>query len=421
MPDSESVELVDHLFRHEAGKMIAVLTRIFGLHQMELVEDVVQESFLKALQSWKYGQLPDNPSAWLMQVAKNRVIDILRHKKRESIGLLEDFESIEDSSINEFFHTDEIADSQLRMIFTCMHPALKEEDQLAFVLKTVSGFSVQEIARALVTNESAIQKRLYRAREFLRKEKIQFEIPAGAPLTSRLEVVHTLLYLLFNEGYNSGKADELIRKDLCGEAMRLCKALTEHRICTSPTGFALLSLMCFHAARFESRLSEDNSIILLPYQDRNKWNNELIRLGYYYLNYSAAGEAISVYHLESAIAAEHCLAKTFADTNWGRLLQLYDMLLQLKPFPTVELNRAVVLAELGELQKAIDAILSIDKIDSLLKEQYIYSAVLGDLYKRLSDQMKAKEFLEKAFGLTTSQAEKNLLEQKIRSINPKDN
>jgi RNA polymerase sigma-70 factor (ECF subfamily) len=421
MYESDSKELVDHLFRHEAGRMIAVLTRIFGLQHIELAEDVVQESFLKALQSWKYGQLPSNPSAWLMQVAKNRVIDILRQKKREIIGLSENFEFIQDSSVNEFFHTDEIADSQLRMIFTCVHPALKEEDQLAFVLKTISGFSVQEIARALVSNEAAIQKRLYRAKEFIRREQFEFEIPAGAALTNRLEVVHTFLYLLFNEGYNSGKADELIRKDLCAEAMRLCKQLIEHRVCSTPTGFALLSLMCFHAARFESRLSEDNSIILLPYQDRKKWNRELIQMGYHYLNYSAAGENISVYHLESAIAAEHCLATSFANTNWSRLLQLYDMLLQLKPFPAVQLNRAVVMAEMGELQKAIDEILSINKIDSLLKEQYIYSAVLGDLYKRLSDQMKAKQFLEKAFGLTTSQAEKNLIQQKIQSIDPKKN
>jgi len=421
MRDQAPVQLVDHLFRHEAGKMIAVLTRIFGLHNLELAEDVVQESFLKALQSWKYGQLPENPSGWLMQVAKNRTIDILRRSRKESIGLADDIHEIEGNPIGEFFHTDEIADSQLRMIFTCVHPALKEEDQLALVLKTVSGFSVQEIARALVTNESTIQKRLYRAKEFIKKEKIAFEIPAGSSLTPRLEVVHTFLYLLFNEGYNSGKADELIRKDLCGEAMRLCKSLTEHRICSTPTGYALLSLMCFHAARFDSRLDEDNSIILLQNQDRKKWNGELIQVGYFYLNHSASGEEISVYHLESAIAAEHCLAKAFADTNWQRLLQLYDLLLQMKPSPTVELNRAVVLAEMGEIQKAIDSIIAIHDIESLLRDQYIYSAVLGDLYKRLSDQVKAKEFLEKAFHLTTSQAEKNLIQQKIRSIDPKQN
>ena len=357
MQNSGSIELVDHLFRHQAGKMIAVLTRIFGLHNLELAEDVVQESFLKAMQSWKYGQLPDNPSAWLMQVARNKAIDILRKNSKESVGINEDFLQLEDNPIGDFFHTDEIADSQLRMIFTCVHPALKEEDQLALVLKTVSGFSVHEIARALVTNEVTIQKRLYRAKEFIRNEKIAFEIPVGTALMPRLEVVHTFLYLLFNEGYNSGKADELIRRDLCGEAMRLCKALTEHRICSTPTNYALLSMMCFHAARFNSRLADDNNIILLQNQDRKKWDQELIRVGYYYLNHSAAGEEISVYHLESAIAAEHCLANNFAATNWARLLQLYDLLFQMKPSPTVELNRAVVMAEMGNLQQAIDSIL----------------------------------------------------------------
>jgi len=402
--------------------MVAVLTRIFGLHHLDLVEDVVQESFLKALQTWKYGQLPDNPQGWLMQVARNKAIDILRKREKEGSGIdiEKKFES-EATDIGEFFHTDEISDSQLRMIFTCVHPTLKPEDQIALVLKTISGLSVQEIAKALLTNDSAIQKRLYRAKEFIRSERIAFEIPAGHALTDRLEVVHTFLYLLFNEGYNSAKADELIRKDLCAEAMRLCKILIEHRICSSPTGYALLSMMCFHAARFESRLDHNNSIVLLQQQDRRKWNEELINIGYRYLNHSAAGEEISVYHIESAIAAEHCMAKSFSDTNWERVLQLYDLLLKLKPSPTVELNRAVVLAELGHVQSAIDAVLAIKNIEVLLKGHYIYSAVLGDLYKRLSDQVKATEFLEKAFGLTTSKAEKDLLLQKIRSIKPEEN
>src|SRR6185295_7597647 len=271
----------DHLFRHESGKMVAVLTRIFGLHHLDLVEDVVQESFLKALQTWKYGQLPDNPQGWLMQVARNKAIDILRKREKEGSGIdiEKKFES-EATDIGEFFHTDEISDSQLRMIFTCVHPTLKPEDQIALVLKTISGLSVQEIAKALLTNDSAIQKRLYRAKEFIRSERIAFEIPAGHALTDRLEVVHTFLYLLFNEGYNSAKADELIRKDLCAEAMRLCKILIEHRICSSPTGYALLSMMCFHAARFESRLDHNNSIVLLQQQDRRKWNEEMINIGY---------------------------------------------------------------------------------------------------------------------------------------------
>ncbi len=422
MQDSASLELVDHLFRHEAGKMIAVLTKLFGLHHLEVIEDVVQESFLKALQSWKYGQLPNNPSAWLMQVAKHQAIDTFRKRSKETMGLPGVVEiNYQYASSIEVFHSDEIADSQLRMIFACSHPALNEEDQLALVLKTVSAFSVHEIAKALVTNQATVQKRLYRAKQFIKSEKIAFEIPAGSDLSARLQTVHTILYLLFNEGYNSGKADELIRKDLCAEAMRLCKTLIEHRICSTPTGHALLSLMCFHAARFDSRLDDKNYIVLLQDQDRSKWNKDLIQVAYHYLNRSAEGNEISVYHLESAIAAEHCLAKSFGETQWPRLLQLYDLLLQMKPSPTVELNRAVVLGEMGLIQKAIDAILSIKNIHSLLREQYMYAAVLGDLYKRLSNEVKAREFLEKAFKLTTSQAEKHLIQQKIKSIDPKHN
>src|SRR6202022_2518157 len=210
-------------------------------------------------------------------------------------------------------------------------PSLNPEDQVALTLKIVSGFGVQEIAKALVSNEATIQKRLYRAKEFIKKNAIRFEIPVGLSLQERLETVHTVLYLLFNEGYNSSKADELIRYDLCAEAMRLCKLLAEHRVASSPTSFALLSLMCFQASRFDSRIGDDHSIILLEQQDRRMWNKELIRLGYYYLNSSAAGDDLSVYHIESAIAAEHCLAPDFEATNWESLLKLYNCLLEKKP------------------------------------------------------------------------------------------
>src|SRR5438874_8116612 len=224
--------------------MIAVLTRIFGIQNLQLAEDVVQEAFLKAMQTWKYARYPQNPSAWLMQVAKNKALDVLRKKSRENqfdtIDQPEDYFRSE-ISINEFFHQQEIADSQLRMMFTCSHPSFKEEDRLALTLKIISGFSVQEIAKALLTTDEAVQKRLYRAREFIRQNHIQFEIPAGNELTGRLDTVLAILYLLFNEGYNSAKEDELIRKDLCAEAMRLCKLLTEHSVCNVPGANALLS------------------------------------------------------------------------------------------------------------------------------------------------------------------------------------
>jgi RNA polymerase sigma-70 factor (ECF subfamily) len=420
MDSSESSQqLVDHLFRHEAGKMIAVLTRIFGIHNLELVEDTVQETFLKALQVWKFQPVPDNPAGWLMQVARNRTIDLIRRQQKladisEELSLR--LEADTEQVIGQFFLDTEIADSQLRMIFTCCHPALNTEDQVALTLKTVSGFGVSEIAKALVSNDATIQKRLYRAKEYIRQHEIRFEIPAGEPLKERLDTVYTVLYLLFNEGYNSSKADELIRHDLCAEAMRLCKLLTEHRVGNTPSSFALLSLMCFQASRFDSRMGDDNTIILLEHQDRRGWNQELIRRGYYYLNLSAMGDRLSVYHIESAIAAEHCLSPDFASTNWESLLKLYDCLLEHKPIPIVQLNRSILLAQLGRLETAVDTILDIPGIAQLLKHHYIYNAVLGELYGRAGNIAEARRLLEKAYELTPSLAEKKLLRDKMDQL-----
>ncbi|MFI5151819.1 MAG: RNA polymerase sigma factor [Chitinophagales bacterium] len=413
---NETKKLVDHLFRHEAGKMIAILTRLFGMQHIDLAEDVVQEAFLKAMQTWAYENIPKNPAGWLMQVAKNKAIDFIRHKhhvaqysKELSICL----ENQADENLEEYFHEHEIADSQLRMIFACCHPSLSPDDQLAFTLKTVSGFSAAEIARALITSEPVIQKRLFRAKQFLRQKNIQLEIPAGSDLVSRLEIVHTVIYLIFNEGYNSIKTDELIRKDLCAEAMRLCKLLSEHPCGQQPTTFALLSLMCFHASRFDSRLDEEEEIILLEDQDRTKWDKQLISLGYHFLSLSSEGTHLSIYHIESAIAAEHCLSPSFQETNWKHMLRLYDLLLAQKRTPVVLLNRAIVVAQSGEPSKAIEEVLQIPGIDKLFESQYIYCAVLGNLYLQSGKMDDAKTMLQKAYALTHSKAEKKLIAGKI--------
>lgn len=403
--------------------MIAVLTRIFGIHNLELVEDTVQETFLKALQTWKFQRIPDNPSGWLMQVARNRTIDLIRRQQKltdisEELRLR--LQTGTEEAIQQFFLDTEIADSQLRMIFTCCHPALNTEDQIALTLKTVSGLSAAEIAKALVSNDATIQKRLYRAKEYIKEHAIRFEIPVGQELHHRLESVYTVLYLLFNEGYNSSKADELIRYDLCAEAMRLCKLLTEHPVGNTPSTFALLSLMCFQASRFDSRIGDDNSIILLEQQDRRLWNKDLIRWGYYYLDRSSTGDHLSIYHIESAIAAEHCLARDFASTNWKHMLKLYDCLLEYKPIPIVMLNRAIILAQLGRLEEAIGIIRELPGIAYLLKYHYIYNAVLGDLYRQTGNITEARRLLENACELTPSLAEKKLLRGKIEQlpINP---
>jgi RNA polymerase sigma-70 factor (ECF subfamily) len=268
----------------------------------------------------------------------------------------------------------------------------------------------------LLTNETTIQKRLHRAKAFLKSNSIILEIPAGDALKKRLDMVHTSLYLLFNEGYNSITVNELIRRDLCAEAMRCCKLLTEHTATQQPSSFALLSLMCFHAARFDSRIDENDNIILLQQQDRTKWDHELINVGIIYLNQSSAGHELSLYHIESAIAAEHCLAATFDQTNWTRLLKLYDHLCEVNPTPVVQLNKAVVQAQTGEVETALQAILSIQGIEKLIRTDHIYSSVLGELYKRLSNTVKAKEYLLHAHDLTPSLPEKRLIQKKINEI-----
>lgn len=399
--------------------MTAVLARIFGLHNMELAEDVVQEAFLKAIQVWKFDSIPDNPAAWLMQVAKNKALDIIRRQeyfRQYSSEVAVQLQQDAAGTIELFFLDTEIADSQLRMIFACCSPLLKEEDQVALTLKTVSGFSAAEIARALMVNEAVIQKRLFRARKLLQENHAELQIPVGAELSARLGTVYTVLYLLFNEGYNSQKADELIRKDLCAEAMRLCLLLSQHKAGNHPPTFALLSLMCFHAARFESRLNADQEIVLLQYQDRSTWSKELINRGYYYLNQSSAGDQLTIYHIESAIAAEHCIAPAFEDTNWLRLLDLYSILLEHKSTPLVQLNRAIVLAQLQQVKKAVEEVLHIDNIATLLSTQYIFSAVLGDLYYRLHDNAHAIGHLRVALELTNSTAEKKLIGDKLNMI-----
>lgn len=417
MKEPDQVQhIVDHFFRHESGKMVAVLTRIFGTHNLEMVEDVVQEAFLQAMRTWRMNQLPDNPSGWLMRVARNRAIDIIRRKQffnhysQEVAGVLQ---QEAEQTVEQFFHESEIADSQLRMIFACCHPALKEEDQVALTLKTVSGFGVTEIARALMTNDTVIQKRLYRAKQYLKENTIALEIPAGNDLTRRLHMVYTVLYLLFNEGYNSVKSDELIRKDLCAEAMRLALLLAEHRAGKRPATFALLALMCLHASRFESRIDENNSIVLLQHQDRSTWNKELIQRGYFFLNLSSRGDELTIYHLESAIAAEHAMAASFEATNWERMLKLYDLLLEQKRTPMVLLNRAIVLAQLGKAPEAIRDIWQIPDIEALLKSQYIFNAVLGDLYRQTGDEQNARKYLQQAYDMTNSLAEKKLIAGKL--------
>ncbi len=417
----EPNQLVDHLFRTEAGKMTAVLTRLFGFKQHETAEDIVHDTIYQALKEWRF-RVPENPTAWLYRVAKNKAIDYLRRENRmaeitSELKPLLISEYTLPTVVNFYFNENEIADSQLRMMFAACHPAIPEEAQIALVLKTLCGFSVEEIARAFLSNKDSIEKRLYRAKEKIREANIQLDVPVGNDMQTRLETVLQCIYLLFNEGYNSSTADSVIRKDLCYEAIRLCLLLTENPNSNLPETNALLALMCYNASRFDARIDNDGLIVLLQDQDRTKWNKELIQKGQYYFNISSAGNHISTYHLEAAISSMHCMAASFAQTNWKAILGFYNLLTERKPSPVVLLNRAIALS-FAESKQA--AIAEIKKLGSL-QNHYLYNAALGDLYFDIGKTDEAKVYYETALKQTHNPQEHELLNKKLALTSSKPN
>ena len=413
-------QIIDHLFRQHAGKMVAVLSHLAGFKHLNLIEDVVQESFIIAFQQWKLKGIPEQPEAWLMKTAKNKAIDLLRRINYHTRYINAQQTTTYNEQVEQFFHEHEMSDSELRMIFACCHPSLKTEDQIALTLKLVLGFSISEIARALVLTETVVQKRMSRARAQLADGSIPLEIPAGQALQERMETVRTILYLLFNEGYSSKHADEIIRKDLCAEAMRCTKIIAEHTAVADPANQALLALMCLHASRFDSRSSNEHEIIVLEEQNRNLWDRELMGVGFHYLNMASSGKTITRYHLEAAIAAEHCKASNYRDTNWQQLLQWYDLLILIDTSPVILLNRSLVIHSKGETEKAIQSILAIPGIEMLIHHDPQYSAVLGYLYMKHSDKIKAKDYLQKALAITSSKAEKTFLQTRIDQLSAKN-
>jgi RNA polymerase sigma factor (sigma-70 family) len=415
--DSKAGNLVEHLFRTEAGKMTAALTRLFGFERYEMAQDIVQDTIYQALRDWSYNRVPANPTAWLYHVAKNKAIDYLRRENKfheitsELKPLLQSGYTMQ-PIVHFYFSDNEIADSQLRMMFATCHPAIPEETQIALVLKTLCGFSVEEIARAFLSNNATIEKRLYRAKEKIREEKIQLQVPAGAQLEKRLHAVLHSLYLLFNEGYNSSSGDAIIRKDLCYEAVRLCILLSEHEQCNIPEIRALLALMCYNASRFDARIDDHGFIILLKDQDRNKWDHELIKKGHYYMESAGESDVVSSYHLEAAISSFHCTASSFEATDWKSILMLYNELIKRNQSPIVQLNRAIALGMAQSKEEAVKEVLQI----TVLQHHYLYNSTLGDLYTELGNQSKALLYYLEAIKQTNSPQEKELLKKKMEQV-----
>lgn len=414
-------KLTDHLFRHEAGKMVAVLTRIFGTENLEISEDVVQDTFIRAMQVWALKGIPDNPSAWLFRAAKNKAIDVLR---RNRFSTQIDFSDPEKTllqsgytlatTVEKLWREDEIEDNLLRMMFACCHPDISEEHQITLMLKTLCGFSTIEIAKALLTNEDTVSKRLYRTRNFFRDQKIRPEFPAAAQLENRVQAVLRTIYLIFNEGYNATHSSQVIRKDLLDQAMYLCGLLTGNERTALPEVYAALALMCFHAARIDGRVSEEGDIILLAQQDRSKWNRALIAAGNEYLDKAAFGNQISSYHVEAAIAYEHCMAPTFEQTNWQHILTYYNLLAAIHPTSVVMLHRLTVVFKVFGADKTLEEMAG-SPYRQEWEKNYLFYALSGDIHAATAPEQAATCY-QKAYTLTQSEAEKKLLLKKIAGL-----
>jgi RNA polymerase sigma factor (sigma-70 family) len=410
-----AAQLVEHFFRHESGRLVSVLARVFGLRNLDLVEDMVQSALVEALQAWRVHGVPDNPSAWMHRVARNKVVDALRHRDtllRLAPGWARLRPLACEPQFDDLFLDSQIEDSQLRLIFACCHPALARENQIALTLKSLCGFSNLEIARGLLVTEETVKKRIQRARQQLVEQGVDLSVPTTEELADRLDSVHHCLYLLFNEGYAASSGDAAIRLDLCEEAARLCHLLCGHAHSRSPATFALLALMLFHAARFEARTDAHGRILLLEDQDRAKWNPDLIARARWFLDQSAAGKTISTFHLEAGIAMMHSTASSFAQTDWRAILRLYDLLVSMQPSAIYQLNRAIVLAHLEGPAAGIRVIESLAS-DPSLRHYHLVDATLGELYRRAGDMVRAHKHLERARDATQSACERELLDRRL--------
>jgi RNA polymerase sigma factor (sigma-70 family) len=406
--------LVEHFFRHEAGRLVAVLTRIFGWRNFDLVEDMVQATLVDAMQSWRVRGVPDNPSGWVQRVARNKIVDALRRDKIGQRAMTEWAATRPGHAegLDELFLDSEIEDSQLRMIFACCHPRLARANQLALTLKTLCGFGNSEIARALLVGEETVKKRLQRATRDLIDHQIALDPPAVDELGRRLDSVHQVLYLLFNEGYSSSEGEAAIRADLCEEAARLCHLLCCQPRFSTPATRALMALMLFHAARLGARLDQRGSVLLMEEQDRGQWDQRLIRRAQEFFDQSAEGTVISTFHLEAAIACHHCSATSYADTNWPAILRLYDGLLTIQRSPVYLLNRAIVVAQIEGPHAGIRALDEAGR-DPAVSHYHLFDATLGEMYRRAGDLARAREHLEAARRKTNSPFDRELIDRRL--------
>jgi len=411
------MDLDGRFFRREAGRLTAALTRLFGVRNLALAEDVTQDALCRALEVWKFHGPPPNPSAWLMTAAKNRAVDVLRRERTARTFAPELARWLETEwtlrpTVDALFAADAIQDDQLRMMLSCCHPRLPEAAQLAVILQVLCGFSVNEIASAFLDSAAAVEKRVTRAKKVLAASRSLFDLGDATEAAARLPVVHRALYLLFNEGYHGASPASAVREDLVQEAMRLVSLLLEHPTGQTPATRALAALMCLHAARMPARLDDAGDLTPFFEQDRSLWDAALIAQGRRLLDQSAAGGEVTPYHIEAAIAGVHAGAPSAADTDWGAIVRLYDALLALRPSPVVALHRAIALGQHQGPARGLEAIGVIEGRERL--EQYpFYASALGEMELARGQRERARERFQQALALARNPTERRSLEKRL--------
>jgi RNA polymerase sigma-70 factor, ECF subfamily len=431
MSPSDPIALVDHLFRRQAGQMVATLTRTLGSRHLTLAEDAVQDALMTAMQQWPFRGVPENPDAWLFQVARNRALDRLRHGKMaadKEPAIARESATVESPNAAPLLRGElpPLEDDQLGLLFLTCHPSLAPDARVALALKLVGGFSVDEIARAFLSQESAIAQRLVRAKRALRDEQISFGMPEPADLPARLDSVLDALYLMFNEGYAATSGDQMIRDDVASEAIRLARMIAVHPAIAAPSrgprnadsassggrAWALVALMLLHAARFPARVDSEGTLFLLREQDRRQWDSALIGEGMRALDRASVGNRVTAFHLEAGIAACHAVAASWESTDWAQIVELYDDLLELTRSPVVAMNRAVAISR---VEGALAGLAALDAIENLaaLDRYPLLPAIQAELWREAGDLDRAIECYRAALGLARSAPEQRWLTSRL--------
>ncbi len=416
MPADDDVHrLVDHLFRRQAGRLIAVLTRIFGPDHLDLAEDVTQEALIAALEVWPYHGIPKNPTAWLAEVAKNRALNRLKRKRVWAEKAKEVVAALDVAA--QAPRADADGDDVVRLMFVACHPSLSAESRVALTLSTVAGFSVDQIAGALLAQPTAVAQRLVRAKGRIRELGLTFEVPAPAELPGRLDSLLEVLYLVFNEGYSARGGEHLLRRELCDEAIRLARLIAAGLADAQPKVHALLALMLLQAARLRSRADAGGELLLLEDQDRSLWDRALLAEGFRHLDASARGDVVTSYHLEAGIAACHAAAASYADTDWSHIVDLYDDLAAIHPSPVVALNRAIAVSRRDGADAGLAAL---DRVRDhpALTHYYLFWATLARLHADSRDFVSADACYRKALACPCSAPERRYLLRRAADVDP---